>query len=357
MQTQPPQEKGNKMKRQAFLKLAPLSIVPVLFCATIALAADEALFDLKKVTDGVYIALARPAHVINSNAAIIILDDGVLVVDTHSKISAARALIEQIKTITDKPVRYVVDSHFHYDHFQGNGAYHEVFPGAVEIIASEPTREGIVHRGIPRIQAYVVEYTESVKRKKARLTQTTDPEEKAQLERDLAGDEEYLHDMKNTGDVLPTMSFEKSLILHRGDRTVQILFLGRGHTDGDTIVFLPKERIICTGDLVHGWGPYMPDSHPYDWIKTLAAVERLAFDRIISGHGDVMQGKSQVTKWKNYIKDLMNQVEKQYAQGHSVDEIKRTIDLSKHFLIIDRLDQSDVSQHVEKAYREISWQP
>ena len=102
----------------------------------------------------------------------------------------------------------------------------------------------------------------------------------------------------------------------------------------------------------------MPDSHPYDWIKkSLAAVERLAFDRIISGHGDVMQGKSQVTKWKNYIKDLMNQVEKQYAQGHSVDEIKRTIDLSKHFLIIDRLDQSDVSQHVEKAYREISWQP
>ena len=93
-------------------------------------------------------ASARP----HSNAAVIILDDGVLVVDTHSKPSAARALINKIKTVTDKPVRYVVDSHFHYDHFQGNGAYREAFPG-VQVIASEPTRHGIVHRGIPRIKA------------------------------------------------------------------------------------------------------------------------------------------------------------------------------------------------------------
>ena len=105
-------------------------------------ASDDQLFELKEVTDGVYIALARRVHVLNSNAAVIILDDGVLVVDTHSKPSAARALIKEIKTITDKPVRYVVDTHFHYDHFQGNGAYREAFPG-VQVIASEPTRTAL----------------------------------------------------------------------------------------------------------------------------------------------------------------------------------------------------------------------
>ena len=324
-------------------------------------AADDQLFELKEVTDGVYIALARRVHVLNSNAAVIILDDGVLVVDTHSKPSAARALINQIKTITDKPVRYVVDTHFHYDHFQGNGAYRKAFPG-VQVIASEPTRHGIVHRGIPRIKAELAggkgfgRYVQRIERRRRALADTSDPSEKEQLERDNALEETYLDELKNIGNVLPTMSFEKSLVLRRGDREVQILFLGRGHTDGDTLVFLPKERILCTGDLVHAWGPYMPDSHPYDWIRTLAAVEKLDFDRIISGHGDVLQGKRQVALWKNYLQDLMDQVEEQYARGATVDQIKQNIDLSKHFALIDRLE-AGVGAHVEKAYREISWEP
>ena len=86
-----------------------LILVLSLFFFTVSVSAAEQLFDLKKVADGVYIALARHQHIINSNAGVIILDDGVLIIDTHSKPSAARALIEQIKTITDKPVRYVVD--------------------------------------------------------------------------------------------------------------------------------------------------------------------------------------------------------------------------------------------------------
>ena len=101
----------------------------------------------------------------------------------------------------------------------------------------------------------------------------------------------------------------------------------------------------------------MPDSHPYDWTRTLAAVEKLDFDRIISGHGGVLQGKRQVTLWKNYLQDLMDQVEEQYAQGATKDEIRQNIDLSKHFSLIDRLSERSVGQHVEKAYREISWEP
>ena len=343
-----------------------LCIVLALIGWAASFAADDQLFDLKEVTAGVYIALARPAHILNSNAAVIILDDGVLVVDTHSKPSAARALIKQIKTITDKPVRYVVDTHFHFDHFQGNGAYREAFPG-VQVIASEPTRHGIVHRGIPRIKAELAggegfgRYVQGIERRRRALGDTSDASEKEKLKRDIALEEAYLDELKIIGDVLPTMSFEKSLVIRRGDREVQILFLGRGHTDGDTLVFLPKERILCTGDLVHAWGPYMPDSHPYDWIRTLAAVEKLDFDRIISGHGDVLQGKRQVTLWKNYLQDLMNEVEELYAQGATLDQIKQDIDLSKHFGLIDRLtdpgQQFGVSAHVEKAYREISWEP
>ena len=336
-------------------------IVVLLIGWAASYGAEDSLFDLREVTAGVYLAQARPAHILNSNAAVIVLDDGVLVVDTHSKPSAARALIKQIRAITDKPVRYVVDTHFHYDHFQGNGAYREAFPG-VQVIASEPTRHGIVHRGIPRIRAELAggegfgRYVRRIERRRSALVNTSDPTDKENLAREIALEEAYLEELKNVGNVLPTMSFEKSLVLRRGDREVQILFLGRGHTDGDTLVFLPKEKILCTGDLVHAWVPYMPDSHPYDWIRTLAAVEKLDFDRILSGHGDVLEGKRQVTLWKNYLQDLMDQVEELYAQGLTVEQIRQNIDLSRHFSLLDRLEPS-VSAHVQKAFREISWEP
>src|SRR5215813_8534082 len=116
-------------------------IWPSLLCLLLlsALAAGEDLFAIKTVADGVYAAIAKPQYKINCNAAIVVLDDSVLVVDTHSKPSAARALIAQIKKLTDKPVRYVVNTHFHWDHYQGNEAYPSSWPAAIEIISSEAT--------------------------------------------------------------------------------------------------------------------------------------------------------------------------------------------------------------------------
>src|SRR5881628_3894601 len=126
-----------------------------LLLPTSCLATDD-LFDIKPVADGVYAAISKPAYKVNCNAAIILFDDSVLVVDTHSKPSAARALIEQIKKLTDKPVRYVVNTHFHWDHYQGNEAYPSSWPAGVEIISSEATRANIQRLGIPRIKNEIV---------------------------------------------------------------------------------------------------------------------------------------------------------------------------------------------------------
>src|SRR5689334_10191220 len=109
-----------------------LCLFSLLLLPATCLAAED-LFDIKRVADGVYAAIAKPAYKVNCNAAIILFDDAVLVVDTHSKPSAARALIEQIKKLTDKPVRYVVNTHFHWDHYQGNQAYPSSWPAGVEI--------------------------------------------------------------------------------------------------------------------------------------------------------------------------------------------------------------------------------
>src|SRR5437870_6626786 len=158
-----------------------LCLFSLLLLPATCLAADD-LFDIKPVADGVYAAIAKPAYKINCNAAIILFDDAVLVVDTHSKPSAARALIEQIKKLTDKPVRYVVNTHFHWDHYQGNQAYPSSWPAGVEIISSEATRLNIEQRGIPRVKHEITTMPKEIEGLKAELAKATDAKRKAELE-------------------------------------------------------------------------------------------------------------------------------------------------------------------------------
>src|SRR5438874_8535447 len=116
---------------------------------------DKDLFELKRVADGVYAAIAAPAYKVNSNAAVIVTDDGVVVVDSHSKPSAARAVYKEIQAVTNKPVRKIINTHFHWDHWQGN----EVYTGA-EVITSQQTKENLTKPdvgvgGIPFIEKQI----------------------------------------------------------------------------------------------------------------------------------------------------------------------------------------------------------
>src|SRR5512144_2541389 len=108
-------------------------------CAHEGPAAGDARFDLRRVADGVHVAVAAPAYKVNSNTAIIETGDGLLVVDTHSKPSAARAVLQQLRDLTPKPVRYVVNPHFPWDHWQGNEVYPAAYPN-VEVITNDLTR-------------------------------------------------------------------------------------------------------------------------------------------------------------------------------------------------------------------------
>jgi cyclase len=227
----------------------------------------EDLFDIKPMADGVYAAIAKPAYKVNCNAAIVVLDDSVLVVDTHSKPSAARELIAEIKKLTDKSVRYVVNTHFHWDHYQGNQAYPASWPAGVEIISSEATRNSIEKRGIPRVKHEIVTMPQEIEQLETDLAKATDAKQKAELQSNLTQAEAYLAELKTMQFTLPTMTFDRSLILRRKSRTVQILWLGRAHTDGDVFVFLPKEKVLITGDSLHGWTPFMVTAIPMTGSK------------------------------------------------------------------------------------------
>src|SRR5206468_2054643 len=204
-----------------------------LCCAVPAHAktTDKDLFELKKVADGVYAAVAAPAYKVNSNAAVIMTDDGVIVVDSHSKPSAARAVYTEIQKVTNKPIRKIVNTHFHWDHWQGNDLYKANNPG-LEIIATERTRENL-----------------------------TRPD------------------------------------------------AGRGGTDGDLYIYLPKEKIVMTGDALVDWMPFVNDGYPEEWVTTLTALDKLDFTHIIPGHGEVMP-KSGLAFFRGYLSDLVEAVKK-----------------------------------------------
>jgi cyclase len=337
---------------------ALLAILFFLFLAAPSVADD--LFDIKPVADGVYAAIAKPAYKVNCNAAIIFLDDAVLVVDTHSKPSAARALIEQIKKLTPKPVKFVVNTHFHWDHYQGNEAYPSSWPAGVEIISSEATRTSIEQRGIPRVKHEIVTMPAQIEQLKADLQKVSTPEQRASIQRDISEGAAYLAELKSMQITLPTMTFDRSLIIHRKSRTVELLWLGRAHTDGDVFVFLPKEKVLVTGDTLHGWTPYMGDSYPYDWIKTLDVAEKLDFDYVIAGHGDVMRGKQTFDLWKQYFRDLLDQTAAAYADGATLDQAKKRVSdylIAKYAAKFDPRFPQSVGSNVIKAYQVIAFAP
>jgi cyclase len=329
----------------------------LLFSSGVA-RTDDDMFDIKPMADGVYAAIAKPAYKVNCNAAIILLGDSVLVVDTHSKPSAARALIEQIKKLTDKPVRYVVNTHFHWDHYQGNQAYPSSWPAGIEIISSQATRENIEQRGIPRVKHEITTMPQEIAGLKADLDKATDSAQKVQIQSNLTQAEDYFAELKSMQVTLPTMTFDRSLILHRKLRTVEILWLGNAHTNGDVWVFLPKEKILICGDALHGWTPFMGDSYPYDWIRTLDAAEKLDFDQALGGHGDVMRGKAKFELWKQYFHDLMDETAAAYSAGASLEDAQKQVSkalIAKYASQFDPAFPVSVIPNVTKAYQVIAF--
>ncbi|HEY7337677.1 MAG TPA: MBL fold metallo-hydrolase [Bryobacteraceae bacterium] len=250
-------------------------------------------YKFEKVADGVYYATGGAG----SNNTVIVNDSDVMVVDTGSTPAAARAFVEDVKLLTNKPIRYVVNTHFHYDHTDGNS----VFPPDVEIIGHEFVRTAILTFDVLHREPFVTS--------QARMPAS---------ERDT---------IKPTP---PNVTYSSKMILHKGQREIQLLFLGRGHTAGDTVVFLPRERIVCTGDLMESRLAYMGDAYFDDWVTTLEALKKLDFALVLPGHGSPFGEKGHITAFQSYLTDLTKQAADLRRQGVSADDAAKRVDLTAH---------------------------
>ncbi|HEY3064264.1 MAG TPA: MBL fold metallo-hydrolase [Methylomirabilota bacterium] len=283
----------------------------------------DARFEITKVADGVHAAVAAPAYKVNSNTAIIETDDGVIVVDTHSKPSAARVIVERLRDLTSKPVRFVINTHFHWDHWQGNEVYPAAYPSA-EIVTNQITREAMVRKGLKRIQDHVRQVPAEIAKLEADVAAARTGAERDKLEGDLRLARAYLREVSALKPALPTVVFEQTMRLYRRDREIHLMHLGRAHTEGDVFVYLPKEKIVITGDAVIGWTPYMGDGYPEDWVTTLDRLAALDFDRMIMGHGAVA-GREWLRFFRGYVSELVEAVRAEAATGAALDEVQRRV--------------------------------
>jgi cyclase len=290
--------------------------------------SDSNLFDIQKVADDVYFAHARPQAMINCNAAIFVRSKNVAVVDAHSKPSAAASLIGQIKReITTKPVRYVINTHFHWDHTQGNHAY-RLTGEKVDFIASAATGQLMENLAIARMKASVGAVPQQIDTLRSQAASSSLAAEKAFCAEQIRQLEAYQSELRDYTLELPTITFDKSYLLQDPAHDLHIEFHGHAHTAGDVVVFCPQGRAIATGDVIHGSLPFIADGFPRIWPGTIDSIGRAGFNSIMPGHAGLQTGRTVMTNMRNYIEELTGRVEEGKKAGLTVAEMQQRINVA-----------------------------
>ncbi|MCW5238704.1 MBL fold metallo-hydrolase [Verminephrobacter eiseniae] len=261
---------------------------------TFASAADlqvkQVRFD--KLSDHAYAYTAEG----DPNTGVIIGDDAVMVIDTQATPAMAQDVIRRIREVTDKPIRYLLLSHYHAVRVLGASAYRA--EGAEHIIASEDTRALIVERG--------------------QFDKDSEIGRFPRLFQDLQSVPEGL--------TWPTLTFQQKMTLWLGQLEVQILQPGRGHTKGDTVAWLPEEKILFSGDLVEfDATPYAGDAYFKDWPQTLERIAALQPEKLVPGRGAALQTPAQVQAGlagtRAFISELYHSVQQGVARGEDLRRV------------------------------------
>ena len=281
-------------------------------------------YAVDEVAPGVFAAVAQGVPYYVANSVVVVGEDAVLLVDSSAGTNEARALREAIRRVTDRPVRYVVDTHFHFDHALG----HAAFPEALTI-GHDATRAGLV-LGVrqPTLSRNLTGMTGRIADLETEAATENDEARKAQLRGQATTLETYRRQLAALTPAPSNLTFGQSLTVWLGDREVRVLHLGRGHTAGDTVVYLPKERLVCTGDLFNGYIGYMGDAYVDEWADTLGRLAGLDFEIVVAGHGKPFRGQEALPAVQACLRDLWRQAVGFKTSGLSAAEAASRIDLT-----------------------------
>ncbi len=304
---------------------------------------------------------------VDGNTTVVIGTHAVLVVDAPS-VRLARDYVRWIRGRTKLPIRYLVNTHWHYDHIGGNQVYADEFPG-VEIVATSYTkqvsddRNPAVFLGLrgPRADSLLQMYRKTISAGPTTKGDTVTAYDVQRARESLAYIEReapFWRQLRYTG---PSLTFERELRLDLGDREV-VLREYQGHTQGDAVVLLPKEGVLVTGDLVIAPVPYGIHSHFRAWSETLGQLEAITgVKTIVPGHGPVLKSWDYVRAERELIDTLLTQVAAGVRVRLTLEQVRARVDLSR---FERQLAGSDPARRwgfrnyflepgVERAYEEI----
>lgn len=314
-----------------------LGIVPVIFCASALGWGQASRMEIQKIANGVFVVAHTelPGLLPDANSVFLIGDNGVVVVvDTNLTLESARASIAALRKLTDRPVRFVVNTHWHDDHTSGNQVYREEFPSAV-FIAHEETREALttesvasrenMTEGAPQV---IAQMKDALAIGRSLMGKELSVAERESYGGDIALAEQYLADTPKLKRVLPAVTLTDRMTLYQGRRPIEIHYLGRGHSRGEVVVYLPHEKALIAGDLVSPTEPLIGDkSHVGEWVATLERLQEIPADTIVPGHGAVMRDRKPVVLLHDMLASMKQQTDAAVARGETLEEARKSVDL------------------------------
>jgi cyclase len=313
-----------------------LLVIAVFVCFAYRGVAENSIAVQKiQIADGIYQFIsADDGYVATCNSIVVVNDADVLVFDTFSRASTARTELAEIRKITNKPVRYVVNSHHHPDHWSGNEVYAEAFPG-LEIISTEASRNYMqaLDKSWPPVWTNRLHKAQADLEKEVSSGKNADgsdltPEKRHKDEENvhlLSGWVDELMDVKRT---YPTLTYVDHLTLRHGGREFR-LFSITGDATGTTALYLPREKLLMTGDAVSypvpGSNINLPLSQFYKSLRTLAA---LGADVIIPGHGPAIRDRNALTWEADLVGSVIQQVDRAVKDGLvTVEQMQKVVNV------------------------------
>lgn len=305
--------------------IATLALVLCSF-SRLAWADDVYTVELRTLAPDVYL-VQRPEPLrepVEPNALFIVSADDVIVFEGGGAPIVAERSIALIRSVTDKPVSHVINSHWHGDHNLGNQAYRAEFPD-VKIVAHPETLAAMTGPPMAYVERYVPMLTGLIEEWSAEQAKGELSPRRAEL---LPGIVLMKDELARTTIVPPDLLVTDRLVIERGKREIHILHLGLGNTPGDLVLWLPGERILASGDLVVHPVPYGFGSFPLDWIATLDRLADFDFDLLVPGHGAVQHDVAYIRRLQALLTEVRRQVGESVAKGYDLETTREKLDLS-----------------------------
>lgn len=309
-----------------------------LIAAAIQAHAADGLFELewRELALGVYVG-QRPdpmRYPVVCNTVVVIGGDGVLVFDGGGFPAQGEQVAAKIKSLTPKPVKFIVVSHWHGDHNRGIAPILDAYPKA-QVVGHEFTRAAML--GAPMQRIHKAEQDGGVRNtgeavKKALADgkfldgSPLDPAERPFLERFVADSAVHQAEVARMKITPPTIVFDTELFLKLGDRTVELRHFGPANTKGDVVMILAREGVVAAGDIVVAPVPYGFGSYPASWAAALKRIKATAYRTLVPGHGALQTDTAYVDLLIETLESVSAQVNAMVAQNRSLDDIRKAVD-------------------------------